>query len=221
MKKILCLTVGQVPRDDVIPEIKPFLKNAAILEKGALDGLTKEEIEKTMSPEKDDYVLISRLKNKEHVTFAEKYILPKLQKLIDEYESDCDLILFLCTGEFPDTFTANRPLIFPQKIISALIPNLINDKALYVIVPKSEQIAQSLKRWSGLVKTVYVGYGNPYDKNFNFEPLISDIKEKNPSMILLDCMGYTESFKTKLQNAVGKPVILSRTLIARVISELI
>ena len=90
MKKILCLTVGQVPRDDVIPEIKPFLKNAAILEKGALDGLTKKEIEKTMSPEKDDYVLISRLKNKEHVTFAEKYILPKLQKLIDEYESDCD-----------------------------------------------------------------------------------------------------------------------------------
>ena len=46
-KKIGAITIGQSPRIDVIPEMQEILgENVIILEAGALDGLTKKDIEK-------------------------------------------------------------------------------------------------------------------------------------------------------------------------------
>ena len=39
------LTIGQSPRTDVIPEIQEFLGGAEILQAGALDGLSRAEID--------------------------------------------------------------------------------------------------------------------------------------------------------------------------------
>ena len=47
MKKIGAITVGQSPRVDLIPEIQPILGDSVeIIQAGALDGLSKEEISK-------------------------------------------------------------------------------------------------------------------------------------------------------------------------------
>ena len=47
MKKIGAITVGQSPRVDLIPEIQPILGDSVeIIQSGALDGLSKEEISK-------------------------------------------------------------------------------------------------------------------------------------------------------------------------------
>ena len=47
MKKIGAITVGQSPRVDLIPEIQPILGDSVeIIQTGALDGLSKEEIAK-------------------------------------------------------------------------------------------------------------------------------------------------------------------------------
>ena len=47
MKKIGAITVGQSPRVDLIPEIQPILGDSVeIIQAGALDGLSKEEIAK-------------------------------------------------------------------------------------------------------------------------------------------------------------------------------
>ena len=47
MKKIGMLTIGQSPRDDILPGLKEiFGKNVEIVEAGALDGLTLEEVER-------------------------------------------------------------------------------------------------------------------------------------------------------------------------------
>ena len=42
--KIGTLTIGQSPRNDLIPEIEAFFKGAEIIQLGALDGLSKEQI---------------------------------------------------------------------------------------------------------------------------------------------------------------------------------
>ena len=42
--KIGALTIGQSPRNDLIPEIEAFFKGAEIIQLGALDGLSKEQI---------------------------------------------------------------------------------------------------------------------------------------------------------------------------------
>ena len=115
MKKIGAITVGQTPRTDLIPEIAPILGDSIeIIQMGGLDGLTKEEIQ-TMTPAPGDHVLVSRLKDGSSVSFGESHILPRLEACMDQLKKDqVSLILFLCTGEFPDTFQADVPLIFPS-----------------------------------------------------------------------------------------------------------
>jgi protein AroM len=45
--------------------------------------------------------------------------------------------------------------------------------------------------------------------------------KKNVDLIVLDCIGYTLKMKEKLKEMTGKPVLLPRSILARVIRELI
>mgnify|MGYP002922345759 FL=1 len=100
MKKIGAITVGQAPRVDVTPDIEPLLRGITLVQRGALDGMTKEEL-KAIEPEEGDYVLVSRLKDGTSVKMAEKHILPRIQKIITELnEEGMEAILMLCTGQF-------------------------------------------------------------------------------------------------------------------------
>ena len=60
--KIGALTIGQSPRNDLIPEIEAFFKGAEIIQLGALDGLSKEQIA-DLAPSGDDEILVSKLKD--------------------------------------------------------------------------------------------------------------------------------------------------------------
>ena len=59
--KIGAITIGQAPRTDVTADImRIFDGKVELLQRGGLDGLTKEEIAR-FAPEEGDYVLVSRL----------------------------------------------------------------------------------------------------------------------------------------------------------------
>lgn len=115
-KKLGVITIGQSPRSDVVPEIIPYLgDNVEVIEAGALDGLTYEEIQE-FAPREGDYILVSTLRDGRSVRFAERYILPRLQDCIDKLEAEgADIILFICTGVFPNIFKSTKPIIYPQK----------------------------------------------------------------------------------------------------------
>ena len=123
--KIGAVTVGQAPRVDVTADILPLLPGVELLERGGLDGLTREDIA-AFQPEEGDYVLVSRLTDGSSVTFAEKYVLPRLQNAITELEdAGCRLILFFCTGDFPDTFQSRVPLLFPGRVLKGMAPAMM------------------------------------------------------------------------------------------------
>ena len=114
--KIGAITIGQSPRVDLTPEIVEYMGKVEVLEAGGLDGLSKEEIAK-FKPAEGDYVLTSRLNDGSSVVFAERYILPQLQQCIYNLETKgAQLIVFYCTGEFPQ-FHSNVPLLFPDNKI--------------------------------------------------------------------------------------------------------
>ena len=102
--KIGAVTIGQSPRVDVTKDIMGiFGSSVELIQAGGLDGLTKEEI-KAFAPEKDDYVLVSRLTDGSSVTFAERFILPRLQAAIKKMEEEgCALVMMFCTGSFPES----------------------------------------------------------------------------------------------------------------------
>lgn len=219
MKKIGTITVGQTPRTDLIPEIAPILgATIEIIQMGGLDGLTREEIQ-AMTPAPGDHVLVSRLKDGSSVSFGESHILPRLEACVDQLNKDqVSLILFLCTGEFPDTFQADVPLIFPSKILTSIV-SAVHPRHLTVMTPAKEQLPQMHSKWAGCADSVCGLAVSPYDGAEAVEAAARSIP-KDTDLIVLDCIGYTVEMKERVQALTGKSVLLPRTLAARVVKEL-
>ena len=121
--KIGAITIGQAPRTDVTCDIMDiFNGKVELMQRGGLDGLTVEQIS-AFQPQEGDYVLVSRLLDGTSVTFAERYILPRLQEAIHELEeAGARLIVFFCTGKFPASLTAKVPLISPATFWTGWCP---------------------------------------------------------------------------------------------------
>ena len=222
MVKIGAITIGQSPRDDIIRDIRPLLgEEIQLLQAGGLDGLSREEIE-AFTPQPGDYVLISKLRDGSSVVFAERYILPRLQACIDRLEEDgAQMILFLCTGEFPTVFHSRVPLIFPCKLLNGLVPALAGREKIAVVAPTQEQVAQTEQKWAAYVQEVTVLPASPYGPQEELERAARQIAALDVDLVVMDCIGYTMAMKEKVRQLSGKPVLLSRTLAARTAMELL
>ena len=63
LKKIGMITIGQSPRIDIVPEMREVLgADVEILEAGALDGLTLEEVKKILPEERRLHSLHSNVR---------------------------------------------------------------------------------------------------------------------------------------------------------------
>ena len=108
------VTIGQTPRNDVVPEIQTLLGSAIeILQCGALDGLSLEEVRK-LAPTSGDSILVTRMRNGEEVTVGESRILPRIQRCVNNLAPRCDVLAMLCTGQFPQ-------LVSDRMIVLSLI----------------------------------------------------------------------------------------------------
>ncbi|WMJ84677.1 AroM family protein [Oscillospiraceae bacterium LTW-04] len=219
--KIGAITIGQAPRTDVTDDIMHiFGEKIELLQRGGLDGLTAEQIAK-FKPGPDDYVLVSRLTDGSSVTFAERFILPRLQECIDELEAEgVRLIMFFCTGDFPDSLTSHVPLIYPCDILNQVAPLLSKQSNLVAVTPSPLQVAQCEQKWVKFVKTVKAIPASPYESFEALEEAAEEIKKLDADLVILDCIGYTQQMKNMFAKKTGKLVVLPRTLLARVISEL-
>ena len=222
MTKIGAITVGQSPRTDLMPDMERILSDSIqVIQMGGLDGLTREEIA-AFVPGPGDHVLVSRLTDGSSVCFGESYILPRIQECIHSLEAQgVSLILFLCTGEFPDNFTSSVPLIFPNRILTSMVPAIMPDCRLTVFTPSEAQIPQVTRKWTAYFDTVHVIPVSPYDGLGAVMEAAALVNPEETDMIVTDCIGYTVEMKEKIHALTNRPVILPRTLVARMINELV
>ena len=100
-----------------------------------------------------------------------------------------------------------------------LIP-AIGVKNLSVIIPTKEQEAQMPGKWKACCDSLHVTSVSPYGDPLAVFAAAKEIPA-DTDLILLDCIGYTIEMKERIQALTQKPVLLSRTLVARVIRELV
>lgn len=221
--KIGAITVGQSPRTDVTADIMDILgAQAELMEAGGLDGLSREEIA-AFAPGEGDYVLVSRMNDGSSVTFAEKYVLPRLQEAINRMEEEgCRIIMMFCTGTFPEELHARHiPLIYPCEILNRMVPMLTGKSSIVCVVPSELQVEQSEQKWGRYVEKVKAIPASPYADWENLEQAAEQAATLDADLIVLDCIGFSRKMKKMFAEKTGKPVILPRTLLARVVSELI
>jgi protein AroM len=195
------------------PEVK-------LVEKGALDGLTKKEI-KTLAPAAGDYILVTRLRDGASVSVSRRHILLRVQKCIEELEQmNVDLTLLLCTGDFPEIKT-KKLLIKPDKLVSNIVWGVLKRGKLGVVVPEKEQIPLLRRKWRKKGISLVIAAANPYGEIKACEEAAAFLAEENVDLIILDCIGFTPKIKELFRCLTGKPVILPQTILGRVLKELV
>lgn len=222
MKKIGLITIGQAPRTDIMEDLSPMLSGTfEIFQRGALDGLSEAELA-ALAPEPGDTVLVSSLLDGTAVIMAEEKILHLLQDCIDDLENKGVLaIMFLCTGDFKDSLSAEVPLIYPNRILAGLIPALCRNSKLAVLVPDAEQKEDAVRHWQTVGISAEVRAVSPYEGDAaRFERAGIELKTAEADCVLLDCMGYSSAMGAQVSDICGKPVLLPRTLTAAILKEI-
>lgn len=219
--KIGAVTIGQSPRDDIIPEIREVLgSEVEIIEKGALDDLSLNDV-KDFHPKPEDYTLVTRLKDGTEVKIAKKHIIPKIRSCIRELEEKgAGILILLCTGEFPE-FETQRILLRPDRIMQNTVQGILEKGRLGVIVPYPEQIPFAEKKWEPLVTEVVSESVSPYTGTD--EDIIEKahwMKNMSVDLIVLDCIGFNRKIKSVFREITKKPVLLPRTIVGRIAQEI-
>jgi protein AroM len=204
----------------VTPTIKEMVgAEVEFIEKGALDGLTEEQVAR-LSPAVGDYVLVTRMRDGASVKVARERIFPRVQKCVEELEEmGVDLTLLLCTGEFPK-IEAKKPLIMPDALVFNIVMGILKRGKLGIIVPEREQILLVKRKWRKKDISLVITAANPYGE-------IEALKEagnflaKDVDLIVLDCIGFTPQAKELLRRLTRKPVILPQTILGRILKELV
>ena len=121
-KNIGLLTIGQSPRPDMTADLNPIFEGKAdYIEAGALDGLTKNQVE-SMKPEPGEHFLVTRLTDGTVVTVASRYLSDLMQKQVSRLEAEgVSALMILCTEAF-QPFDCSIPVIYPNDVLKALVP---------------------------------------------------------------------------------------------------
>lgn len=217
------VTIGQSPRVDLTPDLQALWQSRyTILERGALDDLTPAAIAQ-LAPTAEETVLVSRLRDGSCARIAEERLIPLVEDAILDVSRQANAVFLLCTGEFPP-MTSSVPLFEPDRLLRNTVRGILRPgQTLGVIVPEADQQEDILRRWAKYIDNpVITDFGSPYaDDTQLLEQAAQRLKEQNVDLIVLDCLGYSQKMKALVKAITGRPVIIPRTLVGRLIEEVL
>ena len=100
------------------------------------------------------------------------------------------------------------------------IAAVVKEGTLGVFVPLQKQKQEAREKWERTGLSVIVEALNPYQKSNEARKAIERVRGEKVDIIVLDCIGYPLKTKEKIRAATGRPVLLPRTALASMISEL-
>jgi protein AroM len=214
-KRVAFVTIGQSPRSDVVPDIlaetrEPF----DVTERGALDGLDDATIA-DLAPRPGEERLVSRLRNGREVLLGKPAIDRRLHVILPELdESGFDLLVLLCTGQF-SRFRLRTPFIEPQHTVDHFVQGLAyGAERIGIMLPNAAQIAE----FHGIPGLATKAAGaSPYleDHEAGLREAAGALADTD--MIVMHCIGYTAAMGRIVKHASGRPVLVSRQVVAHAI----
>ncbi len=220
MSRLGAVTIGQSPRTDIIPELRTVLgAEVEIVEAGALDGLAPDEI-RALAPRDGDTVLVTRLRDGTAVRVGYHHVVPRLERQVEEVAARVDAVLLLCTGSFRP-FRTQRPVLYPERLLFALVRAVLGDGHVGVITPDAGQVEEQRARWGEIARQVTVVAASPYAGAARLPALGRELAAAEVDLIVLDSLGYSLAMKQAVRQAAGRSVLLPRTVLARAAAELL
>lgn len=215
------VTIGQAPRDDVVPEMMRWLDPAKVLERGALDGVSLEEASR-FAPGPEDQALVTRFRDGSSVTVGKANIVSRVQQAVTELEErGASAIVVMCTGEFP-ALEHRQPLLTADRLFVNGTRAIASGRRAGILCPLPEQEEFTYEKWKGLGEQLHVAAGSPYGASpESLQAPARLLRETGAEYIVLDCMGYTQAMKEVVSRSSGVPAILARSVVARLTAEVL
>jgi protein AroM len=210
--RLAFVTIGQAPRDDVVPELLGLLDltpgEFVAEEFGALDGLTPADIA-PHPPGPRERSLYTRLADGSHVVVGAGFVARRLDALLKRVdEGGFDLIVLITTGLFRPLRLHTR-LVHGQEVVDAWIAALImGDCELGMIYPLQSQETRFAQ---GTLIQNSRAVGAAGDTAVLEEAAAHLGKAE---LILMHSVGYTEAMARRIATATRKPVVTARRIIA-------
>lgn len=218
MKTLGFITIGQSPRDDYVPEMEQILgPEARVVQAGALDGLSRAEIE-ALAPREGQDALITRLRDGASVIVAKQAILGLLQGCLDRLDGEIDASVLLCTGVFP-RFDSSHPVLEPDRVLYGAAQAVFGGGHLGVLIPIEAQREAMTARWSAIDPSPALAVASPYAGTDALVEAAATLKRAGVSLIAMSCMGYTRAMKGIVRDVAGAPALLPTSLVARMAAE--
>ena len=222
--KLGALTIGQAPRPDIAPVLDAALgPRVARIDAGVLDGLSREAITAGFAPRPGGGLLVTRLADGSAVTIDKAATeAGALRRIADLEAQGCTAILMLCTGAFHGLRTRGAWLIEPDLILPGVVAAMIGPRRLGVLVPLQEQVASEAEKWRPLATPPVYAVAHPYEGTpAELAAAARDLAGRGAQVLLMDCMGFTETHRAVAREATGLPVIVSSALMAKLASEMV
>ncbi len=223
MSKLGTLTIGQAPRADITPILDDVLDaRLARHHAGVLDGLGRAQIERDFATGPGKPVLITKLLDGSAVVIDRARTEAAAQAKLAMLEAaGCSTILMLCTGHFASLKTERARLVEPDRILPSTVAALVQGEQLGIIVPLAEQISSEAGKWAPLGRAPLYAAASPYGGGgISVAEAAGDLAGRGAKILLMDCMGFVERHRHEAAEA-GLPVILSNSLIAKLVSEIV
>ncbi len=213
--RVAFVTIGQSPRSDVLPDIlaetrMPF----EVTERGALDGLDDAAIA-DLAPRAGEERLVSRLRDGREVLLGKSAIDRRLHEILAELDdAGFDLLVLLCTGQF-SRFRLRTPFIEPQHTVDHFVQGLAyGAEQIGILLPNAAQIAE----FHGIPGLATKAAGaSPYLANHEAALIEAAASLADTDMIVMHCIGYTGAMGRIVRRASGRPVLVSRQVVAHAI----
>ncbi len=223
MTRVGLITVGQAPRSDVVPDMAAILgADIDIVEAGALDGLTREQIAK-LAPEGDDEILVTRLADASSVFVGKSRVIPLVEARIAALEDKgASLNVLLCTGAFPK-LRARKPMLEPQQLLLGLLRAMTFPGKLGVLTPSERHVPQTDERWRRSGFDPVVAPLSPYEEDDAnaVRRAAETLKAGGAGLVVMDCIGFRRKTRDEVAHLTGAPTLVANLLVARVAAELL
>ncbi len=222
-RRIALLTIGQLPRPDLCEAVLRALPSQRnVQEVGVLDGLDAGAIAATFTVAPGALPLITRLRDGSTVSLDAEAVGRGLQRRIDRLEEEgVDVIVVLCTGQFPHLRTRAAWLVEPDRVVTGAVAGLVGALCLGLLAPLPEQVEMLRAKWAPHVTALQAAAASPYGPLQEVVDAVRGLVAQGAQAVVLDCMGYTEAHRQAVQAAgVKVPVFVSGAVLGAVLSLL-
>ena len=223
MRTIGFATIGQTPRDDLVPYLVDQLGTPVrVLERGVLDGLNADQ-RAELDRGDDGLHMVTKLRDGGSARLSYTLAVPRMQAEVDALvDEGADLVVILCGADW-SAIESKVPVVNPGKLFPNVIQALGGRSRVGVMKPSAGQIEPTLKQYRALGLDVAVTSAFPYDDHAVEAARVAarELREAGSELVWMTCVGMGESMRAAVREELDVPIVLARSLLARTVGELI